>query len=112
MANILDKAIAAISPEKGYRRAVARTALSVLNNGTGYGNYGASHTSRSMRSWRVGGGSAKEDIEDNLETAQTEPGMLIWAIPLATGAIKTAHQLWWAAGWVPDAARWMPTISI
>ena len=26
MANILDKAIAAISPEKGYRRAVARAA--------------------------------------------------------------------------------------
>ena len=44
MANFLDKAIAAISPEKGYRRAVARTALSVINNGTGYGNYGASHT--------------------------------------------------------------------
>ena len=62
MANFLDKAIAAISPEKGYRRAMARTALSIINNGTGYGNYGASHTSRSMRSWHVGGGSAKEDI--------------------------------------------------
>lgn len=64
MANILDKAIAAISPEKGYRRAVARSALSVMNNGTGYGNYGASRISRAMRSWHVGGGSAKEDIED------------------------------------------------
>ena len=41
MAKILDTAIAAISPEKGYRRAVARAALSVMNNGTGYGNYGA-----------------------------------------------------------------------
>ena len=49
MANILDKAIAAISPEKGYRRAVARSALSVMNNGTGYGNYGASRISRAMR---------------------------------------------------------------
>lgn len=66
MANILDKAIAAISPEKGYRRAVARAALSVMNNGTGYGNYGASRISRAMRSWHVGGGSAKEDIEDRL----------------------------------------------
>ena len=67
MANILDKAIATISPEKGYRRAVARAALSVMNNGTGYGNYGASRISRAMRSWHVGGGSAKEDIEDNLD---------------------------------------------
>ena len=68
MANILDKAIAAISPEKGYRRAVARAALSVMNNGTGYGNYGASRISRAMRSWHVGGGSAKEDIEDTQQT--------------------------------------------
>ena len=49
MANILDKAIAAIDPEKGYRRAVARSALSIMNNGTGYGNYGASRISRAMR---------------------------------------------------------------
>ena len=98
MANILDKAIAAISPEKGYRRAVARTALSVLNNGTGYGNYGASHTSRSMRSWRVGGGSAKEDIEDNLETLRKRSRDAYMGIPLATG-------------WCPRR-RWMPTISI
>lgn len=68
MVNILDKAIAAVSPIAGYRRATARAALSILNNGTGYGNYGASHTSRAMRSWHVGGGSSKEDIEDNLDT--------------------------------------------
>ncbi len=55
MVNILDKAIAAVSPIAGYRRATARAALSILNNGTGYGNYGASHTSRAMRSWHVGG---------------------------------------------------------
>lgn len=71
MVNILDKAIAAVSPIAGYRRATARAALSILNNGTGYGNYGASHTSRAMRSWHVGGGSSKEDIEDNLDTPTT-----------------------------------------
>lgn len=83
MENFLDKAIAAISPEKGYRRAVARTALSVINNGTGYGNYGASHTSRSMRSWHVGGGSAKEDIEDTSTPAvvtflRPRPSAICW----------------------------------
>ena len=101
MANILDKAIAAISPEKGYRRAVARTALSVLNNGTGYGNYGASRTSRSMRSWRVGGGSAKEDIEDNLEILRKRSRDAYMGIPLATGAIKTLRTNVVGSGLVP-----------
>ena len=101
MANILDKAIAAISPEKGYRRAMARTALSVLNNGTGYGNYGASRTSRSMRSWRVGGGSAKEDIEDNLEILRKRSRDAYMGIPLATGAIKTLRTNVVGSGLVP-----------
>lgn len=101
MANFLDKAIAAISPEKGYRRAVARTALSVINNGTGYGNYGASHTSRSMRSWHVGGGSAKEDIEDNLETLRKRSRDAYMGIPLAAGAIKTLRTNVVGSGLVP-----------
>ena len=101
MANFLDKAIAAISPEKGYRRAVARTALSIINNGTGYGNYGASHTSRSMRSWHVGGGSAKEDIEDNLETLRKRSRDAYMGIPLAAGAIKTLRTNVVGSGLVP-----------
>ena len=101
MANFLDKAIAAISPEKGYRRAMARTALSIINNGTGYGNYGASHTSRSMRSWHVGGGSAKEDIEDNLETLRKRSRDAYMGIPLATGAIKTLRTNVVGSGLVP-----------
>ena len=84
MANILDKAIAAISPEKGYRRAVARAALSVMNNGTGYGNYGASRISRAMRSWHVGGGSAKEDIEDG-----TGKGEVSWHTSIPTMTLPT-----------------------
>ena len=100
----LDKAIAAISPEKGYRRAVARAALSVMNNGTGYGNYGASHTSRSMRSWHVGGGSAKEDIEDNLETLRKRSRDAYMGIPLAAGAIKTLRTNVVGSGLVPTPA--------
>ena len=104
MANFLDKAIAAISPEKGYRRAMARTALSIINNGTGYGNYGASHTSRSMRSWHVGGGSAKEDIEDNLETLRKRSRDAYMGIPLAAGAIKTLRTNVVGSGLVPTPA--------
>ena len=101
MANILDKAIAAISPEKGYRRAVARSALSIMNNGTGYGNYGASRVSRAMRSWHVGGGSAKEDIEDNLDTLRKRSRDAYMGIPLATGAIKTLRTNVVGSGLVP-----------
>lgn len=101
MANFLDKAIAAISPEKGYRRAVARSALSVMNNGTGYGNYGASRTSRSMRSWHVGGGSAKEDIEDNLEVLRKRSRDAYAGIPMATGIIKTFRTNVVGSGLVP-----------
>ena len=101
MANILDKAIAAISPEKGYRRAVARAALSVMNNGTGYGNYGASRISRAMRSWHVGGGSAKEDIEDNLDILRKRSRDAYMGIPLATGAIKTLRTNVVGSGLVP-----------
>lgn len=97
MANFLDKAIAAISPEKGYRRAVARTALSVINNGTGYGNYGASHTSRSMRSWHVGGGSAKEDIEDNLETLRKRSRDAYMGIPRQPAQSRPCALMWWGA---------------
>lgn len=101
MANILDKAIAAVSPIAGYRRATARAALSILNNGTGYGNYGASHTSRAMRSWHVGGGSSKEDIEDNLDTLRKRSRDAYMGIPLAAGALKTLRTNVVGSGLVP-----------
>ena len=101
MVNILDKAIAAVSPIAGYRRATARAALSILNNGTGYGNYGASHTSRAMRSWHVGGGSSKEDIEDNLDTLRKRSRDAYMGIPLAAGAIKTLRTNVVGSGLVP-----------
>ena len=101
MVNILDKAIAAVSPIAGYRRATARAALSILNNGTGYGNYGASHTSRAMRSWHVGGGSSKEDIEDNLDTLRKRSRDAYMGIPLAAGALKTLRTNVVGSGLVP-----------
>lgn len=101
MANFIDKAIEAVSPTAAYRRAVARSALSVMNNNTGYGNYGASHVSRAMRSWHVGGGSAKEDIEDNLDTLRKRSRDAYMGIPLAAGAIKTLRTNVVGSGLVP-----------
>lgn len=101
MVNFLDKAIEAVAPAAAYRRAAARAALSVMNNGTGYGNYGASQTSRAMRSWHVGGGSAKEDIEDNLELLRKRSRDAYMGVPLAAGAIKTLRTNVVGSGLVP-----------
>jgi hypothetical protein len=72
-----------------------------MNNGTGYGNYGASRISRAMRSWHVGGGSAKEDIEDNLDILRKRSRDAYMGIPLATGAIKTLRTNVVGSGLVP-----------
>ena len=68
--NMLDKVIAAISPTHAMRRAAARAALEIIN--TGYGNYGANLTKKSMRGWDYAGGSAKEDIEDNIMRVESK----------------------------------------
>lgn len=60
--NILDRAIMTVAPVHAAKRAAARAALS-----GGYGNYGANLTKKSMRGWMYHGGSAKEDIEDNID---------------------------------------------
>ena len=80
---------------------MAHSALSTLNLGTGYGNCGASRISRAMRSWHVGGGSAKEDIEDNIETLRKRSRDAYMGIPMATGAIKTLRTNVVGSGLVP-----------
>lgn len=62
--NLIDRAVAVVSPERGLRRAAARQSLEFINSG--YGNYGASTTKKSMRGWQFAGGDAKSDIEDML----------------------------------------------
>ena len=83
----LDKAIAFVSPEKGLRRAAARKTLNIMNSG--YGNYGASTSKKSTVGWLYGGGSAREDIEDNLDVLRQRSRDLYMGVPLATGAVKT-----------------------
>lgn len=98
-ANIFDRAIAAISPTRAVRRAAARSALSVLNSG--YGNYGANQTKKSMRGWEFYGGSAKEDIEDNIDILRQRSRDAYMGIPTASAALKTMRTNVIAAGLVP-----------
>lgn len=92
--NILDKAIAAISPEAALRREVAKKKLDFFNalgSGSGYGRHGASYAKKSLSAWVANGRSADEDIVDNLETLRSRSRDLYMGAPLATGALKTVR---------------------
>ncbi|MCD7918634.1 MAG: phage portal protein [Clostridiales bacterium] len=56
---------------------------------SGYGNYGASRTKKSLKGWVDNGGSAYEDIHDNLFTLRQRSRDLAMGVPVATGALKT-----------------------
>jgi lambda family phage portal protein len=85
--NIIDKAIGVISPNSALKRTVARQKLSIINSG--YSHHGASRTKKSLLGWMFGGGSAKEDIEDNIQVLRERSRDLYMGTPIATGAIKT-----------------------
>ena len=87
--NIIDRAVAAIAPQTAVKRAAARHKLKILDSG--YGNYGASHNKKGLIGWLYGGGSAKEDIQDNLSTLRQRCRDLYMGVPLATGALKTCR---------------------
>ena len=98
--NLMDRAIAAVAPEHALRRAAARESLRFINSG--YGNYGASTTKKSMRGWLFAGGSAKEDIEDNLKTLRERSRDAYMGVPIATGALKTMRTNVVASGLTPS----------
>ena len=81
------------------KRVLARPRVLFVNSG--YSNYGANHTKRAMRGWRYHGGSAKEDIEDNLDTLRQRSRDAYMGIPIATGAIKTLRTNVVCSGLVP-----------
>ncbi|MCL2087646.1 MAG: phage portal protein [Oscillospiraceae bacterium] len=85
--NIFEKAIAAVSPKTALKRANARNRLNIINSG--YSNYGASHSKNSLLGWFCNGGSAKEDIQENLSTLRQRSRDLYMGVPIATGAVKT-----------------------
>lgn len=87
IAAVIDKAIATVAPEAGLKRAAARRKMQILNSG--YGNYGANLTKKSLAGWLFAGGSHREDIEDNLSVLRQRSRDLYMGIPIANGAIKT-----------------------
>lgn len=85
--NKIDKIIGYFNPNAALKRTVSRAKLNILNQG--YGNHGASTEKNSLRGWRFRGGSAKEDIEDNVPILRERSRDLYSGTPLATGALKT-----------------------
>ena len=86
--NPLERAIAAVSPERALKREHARQKLNLIQN-SGYSNYGANRYKSTSKGWFDDGGSSREDIEDNLPTLRQRCRDLYMGVPLATGAIKT-----------------------
>lgn len=84
---LFERVIAAFSPQTAVKRAAAQRKLDILNSG--YGNYGASHTKKSLIGWLYHGGSAEEDIQENLSTLRERSRDLYMGVPLATSALKT-----------------------
>lgn len=97
--NIFDRVVTAVAPVHAAKRAAARAALSVINSG--YGNYGANLTKKSMRGWEYHGGSAKEDIEDNIDVLRQRSRDAYMGIPTAAAALKTMRTNVVASGLVP-----------
>ncbi|MCD8052250.1 MAG: phage portal protein [Clostridiales bacterium] len=91
MASALDKIIGYISPEKALEREYARSKLKALEEvkNSGYGNYGASRSKKSLKGWKADGGSAVEDIHDHMSTLRQRSRDLYMGVPLANGAVKT-----------------------
>ena len=98
--NFLDRCIAAVSPVRAVKRAAARTALEFANSG--YGNYGANLSKKSMRGWMYHGGSAQEDIEDNIDVLRQRSRDAYMGIPEATASLKTLRTNVVAGGLMPS----------
>ena len=91
--NFIDRAVAFVSPEAGLRRAGARKRLQIINSG--YGNHGANTAKKSLKGWIFGGGSAKEDIEDNVQTLRERCRDLYMGFRWQPARLKRAEQTWW-----------------
>ena len=87
---ITDNAVSIFAPERALKRAAARRARQIIDSG--YSHYGASRTKKSMAGWMYAGGSAREDINDNLNVLRQRSRDLYMGVPLATGSIKTMRS--------------------
>lgn len=97
--SVLEKAWATVAPIHATKRAAAKKMLPFINSG--YGNYGANQTKKSMRGWEYYGGSEKEDIEDNIDVLRQRSRDAYMGIPTASAALKTLRTNVVAGGLVP-----------
>ena len=97
--NILDKALTAVAPRYALKRTIARKSIDIINSG--YGNYGANTTKKSLRGWMYYGGSSKEDIEDNVNILRQRSRDAYMGIPTAAAALKTLRTNVIAGGLLP-----------
>ncbi len=100
MPNWIDKVVEAVAPIHAVRRAAARSALKAINSG--YSQYGASTTKKSMLGWMYHGGSSYEDIEQNLDVLRQRSRNCYMGVPTAAAAIKTLCTNVVAGGLIPS----------
>lgn len=82
------------------QEAAMRAIISAVNSG--YSHYGASRTGANMLGWNSYSGSAKEDIEDNLDILRQRSRDAYMGIPTATAALKTLRTNVIAGGLMPS----------
>ena len=75
--NILDRMISAVAPVHAAKRAAARGALSILNSG--YGNYGANLTKKSLRGWEYHGEAPRRTSRTTWTYCASGAGTPTWA---------------------------------
>lgn len=98
--DVFNSFLAAVAPRAALNRAVAKKRLEMLNSG--YGNYGASTSKKSMKGWFSFGGSPKADIEDNLEVLRERSRDAYMGVPIAAAALKVMRTNVIAGGLMPS----------
>ncbi|MDO4439210.1 MAG: phage portal protein [Eubacteriales bacterium] len=97
--NKFDKVLKLVAPRYALKRTIARKSIDIINSG--YGNYGANTTKKSLRGWMYYGGSSKEDIEDNVNILRQRSRDAYMGIPTASAALKTLRTNVIAGGLLP-----------
>lgn len=87
IARAIDGIIATVAPQFALKRAGARHKMQILNSG--YGNYGANVTKKSMLGWNYAGGSWREDINENLPTLRQRSRDIYMGVPIGRAAVNT-----------------------
>lgn len=84
---MIDGIIATVAPQFALKRAGARQKMQILNSG--YGNYGANVTKKSLLGWDYAGGSWREDINENLPTLRQRSRDIYMGVPIGRAAVNT-----------------------